>query len=219
MPKYRFAVRSKEGKLRTGTVTEASSEAAKERLTQAGYTIVTLAEESDLVIHQANPAAAGRPAAGHKTERAAILEFETTPWERFNEFMGRWVLRKEIAMLLFFCGFSLAAYKFVTKPKPPQVAEAKYIPIDLTVEIDPGKVEGESFVILLPEIPLRLNQKVRDGNTVTSNFESLKAPSKVEVSLLDIHDEVVASGEGPLSTRKEGVLAGSVTLDPVKPQR
>ena len=58
-----------------------------------------------------------------------------------------------------------------------------------------------------------------EGKTVTSEFETLKKPSKIEVSLLDIHDEVVAKGEGVLSSRKEGVLAGSVPLDPVKKKK
>lgn len=216
MPKYRFAVRSKEGKLRTGTVTEASAEAAKERLTQAGFTIVTLTEESELVIHQSTPSAGGGPSTGHKTERAAILEFETTAWERFSEFLGRWVFRKEIAVVLFLCGFSVAAYKFVTAPKKVQDAEPEYLPYSVTVEIDSGAIEGESFVVVLPEIPLRLEQKVSEGKAVSSDFESLKRPTKIEVSLLNLHDEVVAKGEGSLSPRKEGVLAGTVALDPVK---
>lgn len=218
MPKYRFAVRSKEGKLRTGTVTEASSEAAKERLTQAGFTIVTLTEESELVIHQATPSVGGGTSAGHKTERAAILEFETTAWERFSDFMGRWVFRKEVAVLLFLCGFSLAAYRFVTAPKKVQEAEPQYLPYRVTVEIDSGAIEGESFVVVLPEIPLRVEQKVREGKAVSSDFESLKKPTKFEVSLLNLHDEIVAKGEGSLSPRQEGVLAGTVALDPVKPQ-
>lgn len=216
MPKYRFAVRSKEGKLRTGTVTEASAETAKERLTQAGFTIVTLTEESELVIHQSTPSAGSSPSAGHKTERTAILEFETTAWERFSDFMGRWVFRKEVAVLLFLCGFSLAAYRFVTAPKKVQDAEPQYIPYRVTVEIDSGALEGESFVVILPEIPLRVEQKVSQGKAVSSDFESLKKPTKVEVSLLNLHDEIVAKGEGSLSPRKEGALAGTVVLDPVK---
>lgn len=219
MPKYRFAVRSKEGKLRTGTVTEVSLETAKERLIGAGFAIVSLTEESDLVIHQAKASPGGGVAAGHKTERATILEFETTAWERFSDFLGRWVFRKEVAFVLFLAGFALAGYKFITAPKATPDNEPKYFPYQVTIDIDPGAAEGEKYVVVLPEIPLRLDQRVSEGKTVTSEFETLKKPSKIEVSLLDIHDEVVAKGEGALSSRKEGVLAGSVPLDPVKKKK
>ena len=217
MPKYRFAVRSKEGKLRTGTVTEASLDTAKERLQQAGFAIVSLTEESELVIHQASPSVGGGTTATHKTERAAILEFETTAWEKVSDFFSRWVFRKEVAFVLFLCGFALAGYRVFTRPAKTGPVEPQYVEYTVTVEIEPGKAEGEEFVVLLPEIPLRMTQKVSIGKSITSEFETLKKPDKVEVTLVDLHQEVVAKGEGLLSLKDEKQLVSTVTLDPVKP--
>lgn len=224
MPKYRFAVRSKEGKLRTGTVTEASLENAKERLQQSGFVIVSLTEESELVIHQSTPAVGGGTVATPKTDRAAILEFETTPWEKISGFFSRWVFRKEVAFLLFLCGFGLAGYRVFTRPAKTGPSEPQYVKYQMSVEIAPGKAEGEEFVIILPEIPLRLSKKVREGKSVTSEFETLKKPNKVEVTLLDIHREVVAKGEGDLSLKsddaQDGIqLTSTVSLDIVKKKR
>ncbi len=224
MPKYRFAVRSKEGKLRTGTVTEASLENAKERLQQSGFAIVSLTEESELVIHQSTPSLGGGPVATHKTDRAAILEFETTPWERISNFFSRWIFRKEFAFLLFLCGFALAGYRVFTRPAQTGPSEPQYVKYQMTVEIEPGKAEGEEFVVVLPEIPLRLSQKVREGKSVSLDFETLKKPSKVEVSLLNIHREVVAEGAGDLSLKNKDSLEkiqlfSTVPLDPVKAKR
>jgi hypothetical protein len=216
MPKYRFAVRSKEGKLRTGSVTEASLEGAKERLKAAGFLIVSLTEETELVIHQAKPATGTAPP---KIQRAAIIEFESTFGERLQEFLGRYVLRKEFAMVLFVLGIAWAVYLALNRPKPPPDTTPKYMPLVVQVEVDPGAFQGQTYIAKLPDIPLQFSQKASQGNRLDYSFESLKQPGRVEVSLADSSGKVVAQGDALLSLREEGVLAGSVVLLPIKKRR
>lgn len=214
MPKYRFAVRSKEGKLRTGTVTEATLDAAKTRLTGAGFLIVSLQEEAELVIHEAkSPAGAARP----KTERAAIIEFEQSLGERTMEFLGRFVLRKEIAMALFLGGAGWAGYQHWTAPKPTAPVEIKYLPLQVQVQVDPGAMAGKGteYQVVLPDVPLQFSQPVNGGTLLKYDFEFPNQPGRVQVRLLD-GETVLAEGDGLLSTREEGLLASSVALAPVK---
>lgn len=212
MPKFRFAVRSPEGKLRTGTVTEATLEAAKDRLKNAGFLIVTLAEETELVIHEAKSPTG---TAHVKTERAAIIEFELSFTERLSAFLHRFILRKEFALLLLLLGTPLAGYGYLHRPKAAPVAEAKYIAFDVEVTVDPGSSQGDLYEVLLPDIPLRFTAKKADGTILKSSFEAVKQPGRVLVRL--IHEgKLVAEGEGLLSARKQGLLAGQVALTPAK---
>lgn len=214
MPKYRFAVRSKEGKLRTGTVTEASLDAAKARLTGAGFLIVSLQEEAEMVIHEAKaPSGVTRP----RTERAAIIEFELSTSERIGAFLGRFVLRKEIAAALFLAGAGWAGYQFVTAPKPAAPVEVKFLPMSVEVTVDPGSLagKGEKYQVMLPDVPLQFSQPVRDGSVLKYSFEFPNQPGRVRVRLLE-GESVLGEGDGLLSTRQEGLLVGLVALSPVK---
>lgn len=215
MPKYRFAVRSKEGKLRTGTVTEATLEAAKSRLTGAGFVIVTLQEEAELIVHEAKaPSGGARP----KAERAAIIEFETSLAERVVGFFNRFILRKEFAALLFVVGTSFAVYRNLhqQKPAPPKEIVVHSLDVEVQVEAGPLDGKGEMLVAVLPDIPFRFTQPVKDGLLLKNSFDSAKQPGRVQVSLLDAQGAVLGEGEGLLSIRKEGLLTCSVPLAPVK---
>jgi hypothetical protein len=215
MPKYRFAVRSPEGKLRTGSVTELSLEAAKERLKSAGFVIVSLQEEAELVIVEAK--SPGGPAAA-KTQRAAIIEFETTFGERVGNFFARFILRKEFAVVLFALGAGWAGYQHLHAPKPPAVVEEKYLPLAVEVQVDSGALAGKgtTYHVVLPDIPLRFSRPVSEGALLKYEFESLKQPGRVQVTLVDSADKVLAEGEGLLAIRQEGLLAGAVPLLAVK---
>lgn len=216
MPKFRFAVRSPEGKLRTGTVTEATLDAAKERLKSAGLLIVTLTEESELVVHQSKgPGSAATP----RPERAAIIEFEVTAGERVMAWLGRYVLRKEFALVLFLTGFAWVGYQIAHREKPPAPVEIKYINQAVEVQVDPGAFQGETYRVVLPDIPLRFDQKASEGNLLKVSYEAAKQPGRVQVTLTDLTGETVAEGEGLLSSRGEGVLAGNVALAAVKKKK
>ena len=215
MPKYRFAVRSQEGKLRTGTVTEASLEAAKSRLTGAGFVIVSLQEEAELVVHEAKaPSGGARP----KAERAAIIEFETTFFERVANFFNRFILRREFAAVLFALGTAFAVYQNLTHQKPPQPKQVQVTALDVEVQVEPGSLEGkgDTLVAVLPDIPFRFSQPVKAGLLMKNSFETPKLPGRVLVTLVDEDGQVLGEGEGLLSARKEGALAASVPLSPVK---
>jgi hypothetical protein len=218
MPKYRFAVRSKEGKLRTGSVTEVSMDSAKERLKSAGFVIVSLTEEAELVILEAKaPGGATKP----KTERAAIIEFETTFGERIGSVFSRFILRKEFAMVLFALGAGWATYQNLNRPKPVAPIEAKYLPMAVEIQVEAGGLtaQGGTFEAVLPDIPLRFGQPVSDGNLLKYSFEALKQPGRVQVSLLDSSKAVVGEGDGLLSIRQGGTLTGTVPLSPVKKKK
>lgn len=217
MPKFRFAVRSKEGKLRTGTVSEVDLSAAKDRLVKAGFMIVTLAEESELVIHQnVSTGSVSRPT----PERASIIEFEMTGWERFVSFFNTYILRKEFALVLFVMGAAWAGYLFITREGPPVDTSAKYVVYKIEVEVDPGPLKGSTYVVSLPDVPLRFSKSASpQGNreTLPFDFEALKEPKKVEVSFVDSGDSLIGSGEGTLTSKEAGVLGVSIVLEAVKP--
>ncbi len=217
MPKFRFAIRSKEGKLRTGTVTEADIASAKDRLIKAGFIIVTLAEESELVIHQnVSTGSISRP----NPERASIIEFEMTAGERFASFFSTFILRKEFALVLFVLGALWAGYLFVNREKPPVDTGPKYVAYKLVVEVDPGSIKGSTYVVSLPDVPLRFSKSASPEGTRESlpfDFEALKEPKKVEVTLVDSADSPIGMGEGILTSKEAGVLGVSVLLDPIKP--
>lgn len=217
MPKFRFAVRSPEGKLRTGSVTEATLDAARQRLKGAGFVIVSLAEEAELVIPESKATASALR--GPKPKRAAIIEFETTFSERLGNFFSRFILRKEFAILLFLVGIGLAGYRYAHRPQPPPRTEPKYMPFALEIEVEPGMAEGETFEAVLPDIPLAFSQKASEGNLLKYSFEALKQPVRVQVKLTDSSHKVLAEGEGLLSVRKTGLLVADVPLSPVKAKK
>lgn len=212
MPKFRFAVRTKEGKLRTGTVTEASVEQARACLLKAGLHIVSLAQDSDLVVAQPK-APVGRPTV--KTERVALIEFEVSLGERILEFLRRFVLRADVAAVVFLVGVGWAAFRFSSRVDAPPPAEPVYTPIKIRVAVQPGSLKGDSYQVLLPDIPWKFSAKFSEGTTLLSSLDSIKVPERVQVSLIRL-DEVVGQGEGLLSKEASGELVASVPLDPVK---
>jgi hypothetical protein len=215
MPKYRFAVRTREGKLRTGTVTEATLEGAKSRLTGAGFVIVTLQEEAELVVLESRaPSGVKAP----KPERAAIIEFETTLGERISDFLSRFVLRKEFALALLVIGGAWALYQNIHRTPIAGPPEPTYLPLTVEIEIDPGGLSGKgtTYEVILPDIPLRFSQPVSDGPLIKYSFEAVKQPGRVLANLLDQDGQPVGEGEGLLSLRGEGQLSSAVPLTPVK---
>jgi hypothetical protein len=215
MPKFRFAVRSKEGKLRTGSVTEASLEAARERLKGAGFVIVSLQEEAELVVLESKTTSGvSRP----KAERAAIIEFETTLGERIGNFFRTYILRIQFAALLLAVGAALAVYQNLNRPKPAPPAEEKFLSMKVEIQVDAGALAGKgaTYDAVLPDIPLRFSRPVSEGSVLAYEFEALKQPGRVQVALLDKDNAVLAEGEGLLSIRQQGLLAGSVPLTAVK---
>lgn len=215
MPKYRFAVRSPEGKLRTGTVTEASIEKARDRLKAAGFLIVSLQEEAELVVLESKtPSGVKTP----KTERAAIIEFETTFAERVGNFLNSYLLRKEVALVLLVAGGALAVYLNLSKAKPSAAFEEKYKDIKVEIQVETGGLtsKGKTYQVVLPDIPLRFSQPVIDGPLLKHEFEAVKQPGRVQVTLLDESNDPLAEGEGLLSIRNEGLLTASVPLSPIR---
>lgn len=213
MPKFRFAVRSKEGRIRTGSVNEASLEAARQCLVKAGYEVISLTGESEIIVHEAK--ASERRGTSVKPERAAIIEFEVGFGERIGDFLSRFVLRKEAVVVFLMLGIALATYNYYRMPKVEPAPEAKYIGFEVEITIDPNSFRGDTYQVLLPDVPLRFSGKVKDGSVLRYSFEGLKQPQRAQVSLLE-KGSPVAMGESMLSLGKEGVLFAQVILDPLR---
>lgn len=116
MPKFRFIVQSPSGKVRRGTITEQDENAARESLQSAGFSVVSLTESTDLVVHTPAGGTGGRPRS--KPERAALIEFEESLGEKFKDFLNTYIFRKELVILLMVAGFAYIVVSWMGQEAP-----------------------------------------------------------------------------------------------------
>lgn len=217
MPKYRFVVQAPSGKVRRGTITETDDQAARKRLREAGFTVVSIAEEADIVIH----APAAGPAAAKlrtKPERAALIDFEETAVEKLQNFVNKYFLRKEAALVLGVMGMIWIAYSAFTGPKTTVSVEPEYLLMKVQVTSDIPDVEANTLVVRLPEIPYstsaRLSPDPTGKQSLSFEIEVVKLPAKVEVQLTDGSD-VKALDTGDLSVKGDGLYEFIASPKPV----
>ena len=200
MAKFRFVVRSPQGKARRGTVTEDTMADARASLQKAGYEVIELFEETDIVIHQ-HKSSSGKKI--HKPTRAKIIDFELTAGERFGEFLSKFVLRREVALLLLVAGICWMAISYVNSEPPPAPVEPTLYDLKLTVQVDLNSMEGERVVLSLPEVPYSTEQTIGPGSEQTLpaielDLQLEKQVSKLELNLLDRDKKSVARATSPI---------------------
>lgn len=206
MPKFRFIVQAPSGKVRRGTITESDELSARRQLEEAGFKVVSLTESSDLVVHTpAGTSAGGRTAV--KPQRAAIIDFEETPWERLIKAFNFYILRREFAVVLGIVGVVWMVAGSFGGPEKQAPAKLDYKEIKVVVKVDVAGSEADMVEVRLPEIPYRVTEPLELGNDgiqeVVLDFESSVVPSEVEVKLLE-GDQVEAEDKGTLSSKGEG---------------
>lgn len=207
MPKYRFVVQAPSGMVRRGTITESDEQAARKRLREAGFTVVTLAEEADIVVHtpSSGPAAVKMQT---KPERAAIIDFEETGFEKFQNFINKYFLRKETALVLGVAGLIWIVYSGLGSKSNAVSTEPQYLPIKVLVVSDVSVVEANTMVVRLPEIPYSKSERLAPDpsgkQSLSFEIEVVKIPTKVEVQLAE-GSEVKAVDSGELSVKGGGL--------------
>lgn len=219
MPKYRFCVKAPNGKVRRGTVNEVDLEAARLRLVKAGFEVLELGKEAELVIETptALPGHSGR--VGAKFQRAAILEFDETPWERLVGVLRTYLLRKEAAVAFLVLGVVVIGARLVLAPKDTAPTKPVYLPYTIEVTVVLGDFDGRTVRVSLPEIPFTHSvptdvSPVGGEQTVTFEIETLTEPRAVGVRLLDATGNVLATGESTLASGEGDSLRSKVHLEP-----
>lgn len=215
MAKFRFTVRTPEGRSRRGRITEATLKDARSKLNEAGYQVIELLEEPEIEVHQAP-----RTKGGPKPQRARIIEFETSLGERLWEWLNSWILRKEMAAGLLMLGMLALLASWALAPKKEIRKELEYHPYTIAVEVDCGSLEGSQLQILLPDLPFKKTAEAQPGSqTVEFELELTNQPSEVEVSLVTSGGKIVGSDKGTLTAQagQERTLASQHVLSPTKP--
>lgn len=219
MAKFRFLVSSPKGKARRGTVTEATLADARASLQKAGFTVVELFEEADIVIQEQK-----RPSGKtqFKPKRARIIDFELTPAERVGEFFSTYILRREVALLLLVAGLCWMAVAYVNKEPPPKPIEATLYDLKLKVQVDLNSLPGDRLILRLPEIPYSQETRVSSkdegsGPTLELDFQLEKDASKLEIELLD-GETIVGKTNRAISTGPNSQSI-DVTLEAVSLRR
>lgn len=206
MPKYRFVVQAPSGKVRRGTLTESDEYAARKRLESAGFSVVSLGEEADIVVHTPTSGSAASQAR-MKPERADIIEFEETLGEKIQNFLTGYVLRRETAMVLGMLGFVWIIYSSWGVKKPTPAVTPDFHPLKVVVTVDVSKAEGNTLDVRLPDIPFRSTAPLKADSDGTQKMvierETTVVPSKVEVYISDGEDPV-AKDAGELVKKSEG---------------
>ena len=212
MAKFAFIVRSQDGRVRKGNVSEADEEAARKRLMKAGFEVISLTEKTDLVVHDGTKKP-GRPT----PQRAAIIDFEETPLERFWGFVNSRLLRRETAMVLAVIGFVWLIAGSVGGPEETAPPEPEFKLYKISVQFDPADYRYDLVTLRLPEIPVTLSAKPEKGATSAKfELEAVQTPSQVEVKLLD-RGEPVAEDAGALtSSATKGEFSYQADLKRVK---
>ncbi len=215
MPKFRFVVRSSQGKTRRGTVTDTTAKDARDRLQAAGFQVISLMEEAELVVHSTPQAKTGR-----RPEKVEIIEFESSLFERVWEFLDSYLLRKEVAAGLLVLGTIAMAVGLVRAPKKEPPKELKYTLYRIQVEVERGGTEGAELQVFLPDLPFKNVVDVKtdsDTQTVEFEIEAATQPTNVEVALFETGvEKPVAQAKGTLTAKagEEGVLSSKQVLIP-----
>ncbi|MCA9779799.1 MAG: hypothetical protein KC800_23890 [Candidatus Eremiobacteraeota bacterium] len=215
MPKYRFIVQSPSGKVRRGTITEKDENGARDQLQSAGFTVVSLTEMTDLVVHTpTGGATGGRPRS--KPERAALIEFEDTFGEKIKDFFNDYVFRKELVMLLMVAGLGYLLLSWMTQKEPEGPRELEYQEYTITVTVDSsGYPDTGRAQVRLSDIPYTATEDFDKGSspsTVEVVIEAAKEPKNVEVTLMEGTVTPVARTSGTLEA---GPNKGSFTFNAV----
>lgn len=216
MPKFRFVVRSSQGKTRRGTVTDTTAKEARARLQSAGFQVISLMEMAELVVHEAPQVKSGR-----RPEKVEIIEFESNLLERLWEGFEANVLRKEVAAVLLVLGTIAMGIGLIRAPKEEPPRELKYVVYHIQVEVDRSGVAGDEIQVFLPDLPFKTVVDVSDSGTQTVEFviEAATQPINVEVALFETGvSEPVATSKGSLTAQsgEEGALASKQLLIPTK---
>ena len=210
MPKFRFIVQAKSGKARRGTITEADEQAARHQLESAGFQVVSLIESTDLVVHTPAQGPAGRKK--HRTERAAIIDFEETAGEKIGRLLNTYFLRREAAMILAVAGLIWIATGMFGGSEPPKPEGPTYVPYVVTVEVTDSGFEPDQVEVRLPDIPFKVAEPWDEGPSqkVVLDFEAAKQPDRVEITFYE-DKEKVGYEEGHLSSAGSGKYTFSST--------
>ena len=212
MAKFAFIVRSQDGRVRKGNVSEVDEEAARKRLMKAGFEVISLSEKTDLIVHE-ETRKRGRPT----PQRAAIIDFEETPLERFWGFVQSRLLRRETALVLAVIGFVWLIVGSLGGPKETAPPEPEFKLYKISVQYDPADYRYDLVTLRLPEIPVTLSAKVEKGAT-SANFEleAVQTPSQVEVKLLDGGKPVAEDAGSLVSSAAKGEYSYQAELKRVK---
>lgn len=207
MPKFRFVVQAPSGKIRRGTIAESDEQTARNRLREAGFTVVSLNEESDIVVH-APAAGASNVQMRVKPERAALIDFEETLFEKFQNFVSTFFLRKEAAIFLGVVGVAWILYSMKGSGEQTAPVEPEYLPVKIEVTSDVTGFDADTLVVRLPEVPYTKSAPVSPDPSgkqqLVFEIDVMKIPTQVEVQLVD-NREVLASERGELAVKGGGV--------------
>ena len=205
MPKFRFIVQSPSGKARRGTITEQDENSARESLQSAGFTVVSLTESTDLVVHTPAGGTGGRPRS--KPERAALIEFEDSLGEKVKDFLNSYIFRKELVVLLMVAGFAYIVVSWMGQEEPEGPQELEYQEYNIKVTIDSsGFPDAGRAQVRLPDIPYNATKDFDRGSspsTVEIIIEAAKEPQAVEVTLMEGTVTAVARTSGTLEAGAE----------------
>jgi hypothetical protein len=216
MPKFRFMVQSATGKVRRGSLIEADEEAARKRLQAAGFAVLSLNEEAELVVHEQG--GSGRPKVA--PQRASIIAFEETWWEKIWLGIHTYVLRRETAMLLALAGLIWISVGLLNKPKATGPAELDYKDWKGTVTVDShGFDRASNIVVSLPDLPYtqseRIDREATGAQTVVVDIQSANIPNRIVVTLVD-GNTIEAKGVGEVTLSGDGQFEFQAVLEAVK---
>lgn len=204
MPKFRFIVQSPSGKVRKGTISEKDEQSARQSLESAGFSVVSLTESTELIVHTPAAGPAGRPRV--KPERAAIIEFEESAGDKAKGFLNTFILRREFAIVLAVLGLVWIVYAWTTRPEKPPDPEEQYATLTFAGSIDnSGFPETRRAIVRIPELPYTETVEFQSDSPphqVSIVIETTREPQTVEVTLQE-GSEKVARGSGTLQPGAE----------------
>ncbi len=223
MPKYRFCVKAPNGKIRRGTVNEVDLEAARLRLLKAGFEVLELRKDTELIIESptAMPGQTGRGAP--RFQRAAILEFDETPWERLTDLARTYLLRREAAVAILLVGILVIVGRIVLAPESQGPQKPDYRLYEVNVDVELAQFDGRTLRVSLPEIPFTHSEPtevapVGAQQTVIFEIEAVIEPRTVSVRLFDATGNSLAAGESSLTQGEGDSLRTRVYLEAVQPE-